>query len=406
MIPNQAQIESEDELACTPSATKNIGLRGIVVADSTICKVDGEQGTLIYRGYDAITLAKYSTYEEVVYLLLMKTLPGPAELEEFRLRLAEWRPLPQPVIDGLKTFPTSALPMDVLQAAVPALGMQDAELSDDSKDATYNKAVRLVARLSQVVSAWQRLRDGQKVVEPRPDFGQAANFLYTMFGKEPDEETMRDMDAAMILHAEHSFNASTFTARQVASTRAHIYAAISAAIGSLSGELHGGANSKVLRMLEEIGSPEKAHRYVIETLDKGGRIMGMGHPVYKVFDPRAEMLRDMSRRQSRKAGDTRWFEISEEVQRVTLEEFKRRKGAAIYPNVDFYSASAYRAMGIPMDMFTPIFAVARVAGWAAHYIEERFGEAQPKPTLYRPQAEYVGRYCGPEACEWVPLERR
>lgn len=406
MIPNQTQVESEDELACAPSATKNIGLRGIVVADSTISKVDGEQGSLIYRGFDAMTLAANSTYEEVVHLLLRNSLPTREELQSLTRQLIEWRSLPGPVVDAMRTFPTSALPMDALQAAVPALGMHDPELTVDTKEATYHKSLRLVARLAPLVSAWHRIRSGENVVEPRPDLSQAGNFLYTMLGRLPDQETTRDMDVAMILHAEHSFNASTFTARQVASTRAHVYSAISAAIGSLSGELHGGANAQVLRMLQKIGSVDKVRAYVTETLDHGGRVMGMGHPVYKVVDPRAGVLRDMSRRQGQKAGDTRWFDISEEVQRVTMEEFKKRKGVAIYPNVDFYSASAYLSMGIPIDLFTPIFALARVAGWCAHYIEERFAEAQPKPTLYRPQAEYVGRYCGPEGCEWVPPDKR
>ncbi len=402
--PTETEERDEEEIV---AKTKNIGLRGIVVADSTICKVDGQLGKLIYRGFDVMTLVKEGTYEEVVHLLLKNSLPTREELADLRRELAEVRFLPGKLVDTLRTFPTQSLPMDVLQAAVPVLGMYDPRLADSSrKETVYRQAIRLIAQMPLVVTAWDRIRNGKSVVEPRPDLGQAGNFLYTLRGEVPDEETARDMDVAFILHAEHAFNASAFTARQVASTRAHIYAAIASAIGSLSGELHGGANAQVLNMLEDIGAVANVRDYVIHVLDSGGRIMGMGHPVYKVFDPRAGVLREMSRRQSRKAGDDKFYQISEEVAKVTAEEFKKRKGSVIYPNVDFFSASAYHALGIPTDLFTPIFAVARVVGWSAHYIEERFAEAQPRPALYRPSAEYTGRYCGPAACDWVPLEKR
>jgi citrate synthase len=408
VVPEDKNVEveerDEEEIA---GKTKNIGLRGIVVADSTICKVDGKLGKLIYRGFDVMTLAKESRYEEVVHLLLKNSLPTADELIELKQELTEVRFLPGKIVDTLQTLPIQSSPMDVLQAGVSILAMYDPRLDDSAhKDTVYRQAIRLIAQMPLVVTAWERIRHGKPVVEPRSDLGQAANFLYTLRGEVPDEETAHDMDVAFILHAEHAFNASAFTARQVASTRAHIYAAVSSAIGSLSGELHGGANAQVLRMLEDIGSVDNVRDYVVYTLDHGGRVMGMGHPVYKVFDPRAGVLREMSRRQSRKSGNTKLYEISEEVAKVTAEEFKKRKGTVIYPNVDFFSASAYHAMGLETDLFTPIFAVARVAGWSAHYIEERFAEAQPKPALYRPSAEYTGRYCGAEACDWVPLEKR
>ena len=387
-------------------SAKNIGLRGIVVADSTISNVDGEQGILIYRGYDIFPLADQGTYEEIVHLLLRDHLPDPSELNELKKELARWRSLPAAVITTLKTFPREARPMDVLQGMVSVLAMQDPELGDETREGSYRKALRLVARLPLVASAWDRIRNGKEPVEARPDLDHAANFLYTLHGKAPDPQEARIMDVILILHAEHGFNASTFTARQIASTRAHIYAATSGAVGSLSGELHGGANSQVYRMLQEIGSVDNVRAYVNKTLDSGGRIMGMGHAVYKVTDPRARILGPMAAQLAQKRGHPEMYEIAEEVRRVTTEEMKKRKGREIHANVDFFSAVVNHLIGIPVDMFTPVFAIGRVAGWTAHFIEERFGEAQAKPTIYRPTAEYVGRYCGLDGCEWTPLDQR
>lgn len=296
--------------------------------------------------------------------------------------------------------------MDVLQATVPILGMYDPELGDQSREANYRKAIRLIARLPLTVAAWDRIRNGREVVEPSPDLDHAANFLYTLHGVIPDPETARIMDVVLILHAEHSFNASTFTARQIASTRAHIYAAIAGALGSLSGELHGGANTEVYKMLQEIGSVNNVQAYVTKTLDQGGRIMGMGHAVYKVTDPRAQILGPMAAKLAEKAGTAELYQIAEEVSRVTTAEMQKRKGRRIYPNVDFFSALVNYLIKVPIDLFTPVFAIGRVAGWAAHYLEERFGEAEAKPTIYRPTAEYTGRYCGLEGCEWQPMEQR
>lgn len=404
-------MTAEDKDTTTEQAgkevpTKNVGLRGIVVADSTISNVDGENGILIYRGYDIFPLAQHGTYEEVVHLLLRSKLPNVAELHALKAELAEWRTLPGAVVDTLQTLPRSAVPMDVLQAALPILGMQDSELGDETREASYRQALRLVVRLPLVVSAWERIRNGRKVVEPRPDLDHAANFLYTLHGEKPDPESARIMDVVLILHAEHSFNASTFTARQIASTWAHLYAAVSGALGSLSGALHGGANIRVYQMLKEIGSVDRVREYVTGILDSGGRIMGMGHAVYKVTDPRANILGPLAASLAEKKGQPQLYQIAEEVRRVTTEEMKKRKGREIHANVDFFSALVNALIGVPVDMFTPVFAVGRIAGWAAHYIEERFGEASAKPTIYRPAAEYVGRYCGLEGCEWVPLEQR
>lgn len=389
-----------------PLEVKNVGLRGVVVADSTISKVDGERGTLIYRGYDIAPLAREGSYEEVVYLLLRNKLPSAAKLDLFKDDLAAARTLPAALVDMLGSLPRGMLPMDVLQAAVPVLGACDPELEMSAREECCRQAQRLTTRLPLVLSAWERLRNGRDVIDSDPTLGHAANFLYTMFGERPDAETEKTMDAVLVLHADHGFNASTFTARQIASTRAHIYAAVSGALGSLSGELHGGANERVYRMLQEIGSVGRVREYVLERLDRKERIMGLGHAVYKVTDPRARILGPMAEKLAESAGRSEIYAVAEEVRRVAGEEFMKRKGREIYPNVDFFSAIVNAMIGIPVDCFTPVFALGRIAGWSAHYLEERFGGTHAKPALYRPKAEYVGRYCGLEACEWSPLDRR
>jgi len=386
--------------------TKNIGLRGIVVADSTISRVDGEKGTLIYRGYDISSLAREGTFEEVIHLLLDGDLPKAAGLETLRRELAEYRVLPEPVIGTLRTLPKDAVPMDMLQATVPLLAMHDPEPGEAGPEDCRCQALRLICRLPLLLSAWERLRSGREVVAAKADLDHAANFLYTLHGEVPEKEKAAIMDVILILHADHGFNASTFTARQIASTRAHLYAAITGALGSLSGALHGGANFRVYRMLQQIGSKDRVQGFVTRALDSRERIMGMGHAVYKVTDPRAEILGPMAAELTSKAGRSELYETAEEVRRFTYAEMKRRKGREIYANVDFFSAIVNSMIGIPVDMFTPLFAVGRVAGWCAHYLEERFGGAHAKPTIYRPRAEYIGRYCGPEGCAWTPVQER
>lgn len=388
------------------AGTKNVGLRGVTVADTRVSHVDAEAGRLIYRGYDIGTLAERSTYEEVAYLLIHGSLPTTTELDSFTSELGERRALPADLVTLLRAYPRSMTPVGVLQSVVPAMVGHDPRPGDPSKEAERERAVDLTAKLAGLVAAWHRIRMGLDPVPSDPSLDHAADFLRMLHDATPDPRPARELDIAFILHADHSMNASTFTARAVTSTRAHIYAAVSAAIGALSGELHGGANAKVMEMLEEIGDLDQVDSYVRSRLEAGGRIMGMGHAVYRTDDPRAVILREMSRRAGRMAGDPHWFDLTERVEEVTRSVFRERKGSEIYPNVDLYSASLYRVMGIPRDLFTPVFAVARVAGWSAHVIEERFAEAQEKPELYRPQSAYVGHYCGPESCDYVPAEER
>lgn len=389
-----------------PDEAKNIGLRGITVADSAICKVDGEQGVLLYRGYDIETLATHSTYEEVAHLLLCDNLPTPSELADFRQQLARYSFLPPTILQVLTALDPETEAMAVLQGLAPLLAVDDPERGVVTKEANNNSGMRLVARLPLLVAAWYRVRQGKNIVAATPERTIAENFLYTMHGVEPDPFMVRIMDVALILHAEHSFNASTFTCRLVASTRADIYAAVAAAIGSLSGELHGGANARVYEMLEAVGDEAKVEGYVRKTLDGGGKIMGMGHAVYKTLDPRAKILGPLSQQLGERSGDPSWHQLSEKIMAVTKAEFMQRKGLNINANVDFFSASLYRYMGIPVDLYTPIFAMARISGWVSHYLEEFFAEVAPKGALYRPRADYAGRYCGPEGCLWQGLEER
>jgi citrate synthase len=385
---------------------RNIGLRGVVVASTNIGEVDGSVGRLVYRGYLIKDLAGKATFEEVVHLLLNEILPNRDQLRGFSAQLTAERAVPAELIAALKTRPKTALPMDILQAGASMLAHHDPEADDPSREAAHRKAIRLVAKFATIVAAWERIRNGQEPIEPDPHLSHAANFLYMMKGEVPDEDIASFFDAALVMHAEHGFNASTFAAREIASTKAHMYAAVAGAVGSLSGELHGGANTRVMEMLMDIGSPDRVESYVKEQFDQGKRIMGLGHAVYKVDDPRALILAPMSKIVGERFGDTKWYEMSALLEKVAKEEFKQRKNRDIYTNVDFYSASLYYMMGIPMDLFTPIFAIARIAGWTAHIIEEQFAEAAPKPMLYRPESDYVGEYCGPEVCDFVPLDDR
>jgi len=384
--------------------TKNIGLRGIEVADTRISNIDGERGRLIYRGYDILDLTKYSTFEETAYLLLHDELPTKDQLEEFKMKLREARFIPKQMQANMGNWRKDADPMDMLQAFVSALaGYYDEEFS--SKESSYDKAINLISKTATIVASWHRIRNGLKPIDPDPSLDHAANFLYMMFAERPDPEIEKIFDICLILHADHTFNASTFTARQVASTRAHMYSAASAAIGALSGELHGGANYEVMKMLLEIDKIDNVEPWIKQRMEKGERIMGMGHAVYKTYDPRAQVLKELSKKLAGKTGE-RWFDITEKVEKTTIEEMKRLKGKDIYPNVDLYSASLYYMLKIPMDLNTPIFAISRVVGWAAHIIEEKFAEAAPKPALYRPKAVYVGKYCGPQGCEYKTLDLR
>jgi citrate synthase len=385
--------------------TLNTGLRGVTIANTRICEVDGKNGRLIYRGYMIQDLAKAS-YEEVVHLLLNEFLPTAEELQSFRDRLAAEREIPPALIAALRTYPAKALPMDVLQSAVSILATHDPDIAEQSRAAALRMAYRLVAKFPTLVAAWHRIRSGLDPVAPLPELSHAANFLYMLNGRVPENTAARAIDTALVLHAEHAFNASTFAAREVASTQAHMYAAVAAGVGSLSGALHGGANAKVMQMLLKLGGPDKVTDFVNAELDAGRKLFGLGHAVYDVDDPRAHILAPMSKALGQSTGDPRWYEMSVLIEKTAKEIFRKRKNADIPVNVDFFSASLYHYLGIPVDLFTPVFAIARVAGWAAHVIEEQFAGAAPKPVLYRPESEYVGDYCGPEVCEFVPLENR
>lgn len=384
---------------------RNIGLRNIEVADTRICSIDGENGKLIYRGYDILDLVSHSTFEETAYLLLFGELPSPDDLIDFSRRLREARSISEPILRNLENRPKRAHPMDVLQSCVSELSDYDLNMEDDSKEANIRRAIILIAKIPAIVAAWNRIRTGHNVLDSLEEGSHASNFLYMLRGTTPTPEEAKVFDICLILHAEHSFNASTFAAREIASTRAHMYACIGGAVGALSGELHGGANIQVMKMLLEIGDIANVEKWVEARLRQGGRIMGMGHAVYRTTDPRAEILSRLSRAMSKETG-TKWFEITERVENFTKRYMLENKKQAIYPNVDLYSASLYYSMGIPMDLNTPIFAISRISGWCAHIIEEKFAEAAPKPALYRPKAVYVGKYCGPMGCEYTPLQNR
>lgn len=385
---------------------KNIGLRGVAVADTKISFIDGQKGVLIYRGYRIEELAERSSFMETACLLLNGRLPSSEELQEFETQVRESRELPDYVYSCLKTLPKNADPMDVIQAAVPLLAMADPDLAEWTREANVRMAIRLIARLPVVTAAWHRIRNGLEPLRSDNGLSHAANFLWLLKGEKPDEETAHDLDVCLILHGDHTFNASTFACREVTSTRAHMYAAITAGIGALSGSLHGGANARVMAMLQELDSVDDLARWVKDRIDRGERIMGMGHAVYRTMDPRARYLKDMASRLGRSKGMEKWDQLSKRLEQIAVEEFDRRGKNEIRPNVDFYSAPVYHMMGIPRDLFTPIFAMSRIAGWCSHVIEEKFAEAQDKPMLYRPQAEYVGQYCGLMGCEYAPLEGR
>jgi citrate synthase len=389
---------------------KNTGLRGVTVADTKISYIDGENGVLIYRGYRIEELAERSNFMETAFLLLNGHLPTKSELEGFEARVVQARELPGFILESMEKFPKETDPMDVLQASIPMLAMADPEISDDSREANVRKAVRLIARTPAAVAAWNRIRNGRKPLAPDNTLSHAANFLWQLSGEKPEAEIARDLDLCLVLHADHTFNASTFACREVVSTNAHIYAGVTAGVGALSGSLHGGANERVMKMLLEVESQlpsvDDVGPWVKKMIESGRKIMGMGHAVYKTFDPRAKILKEMSRRLSAKAGHPKWYEYLVRIEAEGIKEFAARGKPEINTNVDFYSGSVYSAMGIPIDIMTPVFAISRISGWCAHIIEEKFAEAQDKPALYRPEAEYVGNYCGEVGCTYQPVSDR
>lgn len=385
---------------------KNTGLRGVAVADTKISFIDGEKGVLIYRGYRIEDLAENSSYLEVAFLLLHGKLPQENEYRTFEQQVLEARDLPDCIYQCLEKLPKQAGPMDVLQATVPLMAVSDPEIQDESREANLRKAVRLISRLPAVVAAWHQMRQGKKPLPSDEKLPHAANFLWQLQGKKPDMEMARDLDVCLLLHADHTFNASTFACREVVSTQAHLYAGVAAGLAALSGALHGGANARVMKMLLELESVDDIAGWVRRKLERGEKIMGMGHAVYKTLDPRAKFIREMSRRLGEKTGRKKWHDLSVKLENAALKEFEKRGKIGIQPNVDFCTGPLYHIMGIPRDLMTPLFAVARIAGWCAHIIEEKFGEAQEKPALYRPKAEYVGNYCGLMGCSYKPIPVR
>jgi citrate synthase len=367
------------------------GLADVVAAHTALSDIDGKLGKLWYVGYDIHDLARYSTFGETVFLLHRGRLPTREELEEFTRRLASQRELDRWLRALMPTFAEVSSPMSMLRTSVSASSAYDPDGWDQSAEADERKAIRLVARLPTMVGAYNRLRAGKEPLSPNPALPHAANFLYLLSGEEPDEEAARAFDLCLILHADHTMNASTFTARVVASTLSDMHSAITAAIAALKGPLHGGANEAVHAMLAEIGDVDRVEPYVKDRLARKQKIMGFGHRVYKTEDPRATHLRRLSRQLGERAGDIRWYDLSERIEKVMMEE----KG--LYSNVDFYAASVYHYLGIPTDLMTCIFAASRVAGWTAH-IREQLADNR----LIRPDSEYIG----PRDQTYVPIEKR
>ncbi|HTW62583.1 MAG TPA: citrate synthase [Terracidiphilus sp.] len=375
------------------TAVAGKGLEGIVAANSGICFIDGEAGVLSYRGVDIHELAENSTFEETTYLLWNGRLPNRQALAEFGRQLALARELDARILDRLQNIPETAAPMEVLRTSVSALSYYDADEKDNTHDANVRKAYRLTAQIAMLVAVYDRIRKGKEIVPPDKSLSHAGNFLWMLNGEKPSATATRTMDLALVLHAEHELNASTFAARVIAATLSDIHSAITGAIGALKGPLHGGANEAVMRLLLAIDK-EGADpvQYVKAMLEAKQKVSGFGHRVYKTEDPRATHLRRMSEKLCKDAGQPKWFEMSRAIELYINREKK------LNANVDFYSASTYTTLGIDIDLFTPIFAVSRIAGWAAHVIEQLDDN-----RLIRPRAEYIGpAYPSP----WVPVEKR
>lgn len=370
------------------------GMEGVIATTSEICFIDGEKGRLLYRGIPIEALAEHSTFEETSYFLLYGTLPTRKQLSEFEARLKSYRALPDHVLKMIGTLPKNASPMSKLRTIISAIGLDDAGADDNSYEQNCQRAERLIAAFPTVVAATQRIRNGQLPLAPDTNLNHAANFLYMLKGKKPSGYEAQVLDVCLILHAEHGFNASTFTARVVISTLTDMYSAISAAIGSLKGPLHGGANEGVMKLLFEIGEVDAVEDAITKKLAAGGKVMGFGHRVYKTKDPRAKILMQFSEKLAQQTKNVKWYEMSAKIEEV----MKRKVGEkGIYPNVDFFSASVYYYLGIEVDFFTPIFAVSRVSGWAAHVLEQL-----QHNRLFRPRSVYLGPY----DLEYTPIDER
>jgi citrate synthase len=367
------------------------GLEGVLATQSSISDVNGLEGRLIYRGYDIHDLAEHATFEEVIYLLWNGSLPTTRQLNDLNEQLHRYAPLPAEIKERIGRIPKDANPMDMLRTIVSALSFYDPDASDMSREANLRKAIRLTARFSMIVTSFFRSRTGEQPVDPRPDLSLAGNFLYTLWGRLPDDVATRTMDVALVLHADHELNASTFAARVTAATLSDIYSAIVSAIGTLKGPLHGGANEGVIKNLLEIGSVDNVEPWLKDQFARKQKVMGFGHRVYRTEDPRATHLREMSRQLGERTGERKWYEMSRKMEEIIMRE------KHLNPNVDFYSASTYYALGIPTDLFTPIFACSRISGWTAHVLEQ-----YDNNRLIRPRAEYIG----PRDLKYIPIGDR
>ena len=363
----------------TSAGAAAAGLRGVVAAQSAIGDVNGEEGILIYQGYNIHDLAEHSTFEEVVFLLWNGRLPKADELAALNADIRTNYEVPADVIRFMQHFPKEADPMDVLRTAVSSLDFYDKEGHGTDREPAMKAAIKLTAQIGTLAAAWDRIRNGKEMIAPDHSLNIAENFLYMLRGERADADESHMFDVCLILHADHELNASTFTTRVVAGTLADIYGAVTAGIAALAGPLHGGANTNVMKMLIEIGEPDKVDAWVDKALEEKRKIMGIGHAVYKTEDPRATWLRKYSKHMAEKKGVSKWFEMSQRVEQLMHE----KKG--MFPNVDFYSASTYYLMDIPLDLYTPIFAVSRIAGWTGHILEQ-YGHNK----LIRPRAEYIG----------------
>ena len=375
----------------TETTAATAGLRGVVAAQSAIGDVNGEEGILIYQGYNIHDLAEHSTFAETVFLLWNGRLPKADELDALKKQFRANYEVPAEILEMMKHFPTTADPMDVLRTTVSALDFYDQDGHGTSSEAAMKTAIKLTGQLPTLVAAWDRIRNGKDVIAPDPNLGIAENFLYMLRGEKPDSDEAKMLDICLILHADHELNASTFTTRVVAGTLADIYGAVTAGIAALAGPLHGGANTAVMKTLIEIDSVENVEPWLDKALAEKRKVMGIGHAVYKTEDPRATWLRKFSKQMSEKTGTTKWFEMSEKIEKLMLE----KKG--MYPNVDFYSASTYYLMYIPLDLYTPIFAISRISGWAGHILEQYSNN-----KLIRPRAEYIGA----RDLKYTPIDER
>jgi len=375
----------------TTPATSAKGLEGVVAATTHLSDVRGDIGQLIYRGYDINELAGKVTFEEVVHLLHFGHLPNRKELDELKSLLAAKRELPEGVIQFIRQFPKETPPMHAIRTAVSALGCLDPESDHDTMEQNHLRALQLIARIPVITAYFHRRRQGKSMLPPDPSLGEAANLLYLLDGEKPSPEKVNTLDMCYVLHADHGMNASTFSVRVTIATLSDIYSAITSAIGTLKGPLHGGANEGVIKMLQEIGSLDRVDAYLAEALAQKRKIMGFGHRIYKTLDPRAPHLKRMAQVLSSKIGEPKWIQMNDRIAQIMLEE----KG--LHANVDFYSATVYYSLGIPTDLFTPLFAIARAAGWTAHVLEQLADN-----RLIRPQS----LYSGPVGLKVVPMDER